>query len=201
MAVRKRFIARVTHLTNGLAMVGEPWPGNPPASFQVEAPHPYVTQLMALLRLIKVWDGTRTIRHSTSHVLIMMVTEWGAMMEDVTVHNECICNVNTIMDKTARVFYIQTLTVPSTPPDISLPLHTTKDQMPASSVSNHLWSAQSSLLSRPERHTEILLPAPAETMRPSRQQSEYCTPRFKNDWWSWEEKGCYGDISHLYAIP
>lgn len=106
-----------------------------------------------------------------------MVTEWGKMMEDVTMHNECIRNMNTIINKFAREFYIQTLTVPSTPPDISLPLQTTKDQMPASSVSNHLWSAQSSVLSRPERHTEILLPAPAETMRPSRQQREYCTPR------------------------
>ena len=82
-------------------------------------------------------------------------------------------NVGHINIEHIDVDHIQTLTVPSTPPDINRPLHTTRDQMPASSVSNHLCNAQSSLLSLPDRHTEILLPAPAETIRPSRQQREY----------------------------
>ena len=71
---------------------------------------------------------------------------------------------------------IHTRTVPCVPPEMSLPFETVNDHTLSPSVSNHLCRAQSSLRSRPVRHTEILFPSPAETIRPSKQHNEYTTP-------------------------
>jgi hypothetical protein len=63
--------------------------------------------------------------------------------------------------------HIQTRTVPSTPPDINLPLQTDNDHTPASVVSNQRCNDHSiNSQLRPARHTDMILPAPADTISP-----------------------------------